>query len=426
MGAYVWRRSDDTDGAASKPNVAAQPQSQSQTNMPHYQPCNITDQTSAGPVLKRSISAPKGHPQPSALCQPSDLQASCASISANPQAGMAAAGAVTGDSSTGVEATLPARRYRTGGPRSTVVQAEGAPYEGTLQPHPKRRRHEDSAAFVAGAWTTHECNASSAPSVQASSYTCGPAPRNSVQRHDHAQAPGSISGGTIPHFFRNPDFAPGPTRTPFLDPYETMPIPTVTPGAGIGAAAAGRNVGSVSAAARGGPHVTAARGPPVATSADPVAQVAKTEAALEELRRQLAAKEATVRAKQNDLAARQAAKVAKEAAQRAEVEQRRAQLSRGLAALVEAAAPGGKQGAEAPGGLSGRLAGPEEVRRVLGAVSDYEVLQLPTGCTATEVRKAYRRLAASLHPDKCREQGAQEAFIRATAAYNGLLRRCGG
>ncbi|EFJ40203.1 hypothetical protein VOLCADRAFT_108284 [Volvox carteri f. nagariensis] len=168
-------------------------------------------------------------------------------------------------------------------------------------------------------------------------------------------------------------------------------------------------------------------------------------AALEDLRRRLAAKEATVRAKQYDQAARQAAELSKkclpspflQAAQRAEAEQRRAQLSRGLAALAEASsvAGGGEQGAATAGGGAGsgsgsgpstRLAGPEDVRRVLRAASDYEVLQLPVGSTAAEVRRAYRRLAACLHPDKCREEGAQEAFIRAAAAYNGLLRRCGG
>lgn len=52
--------------------------------------------------------------------------------------------------------------------------------------------------------------------------------------------------------------------------------------------------------------------------------------------------------------------------------------------------------------------------------------QLLPGCTAVEVRKAYRRLAASLHPDKCTEAGAQEAFIRVADAYKALLRRGGG
>ncbi len=52
-------------------------------------------------------------------------------------------------------------------------------------------------------------------------------------------------------------------------------------------------------------------------------------------------------------------------------------------------------------------------------------VQLLPGCTTVEVRKAYRRLAASLHPDKCTEPGAQEAFIRVNDSYKALLRRGG-
>ncbi|GLI61606.1 hypothetical protein VaNZ11_004024 [Volvox africanus] len=431
MGALVWRRSDDTVGTANKPNVAAQPQSQSQETMSHYQPGNITDRANTGSLLKGPESAPKVQSQPSTLGhqqKPSYLQAPYASIPKNSQAGMAALDTAWDDGSTGGEAAPSMPRPQTVGPRPIMVQAVETSCEGPLQPHPKRRRCEDSAAVVTSAWTTHEWDAKCIPSVPASSYTYGPAPSIPYQRHGHAQAPGSISGSSITCFSRNSEFAKGPTRTSFQGSGETMPISaaTLALGAGIAPAAAGKSVGHVLVDEREGPHGMAARAPPIAAPADPVAQVAKTEAALEELRRQLAAKEAIVRAKQNVLAARQAAKVAKEAAQRAEAEQRRVQLSRGLAALAEAATPEGEQGAEAPSGLSVRLAGPEEVRRVLGAVSDYEVLQLPAGCTAMEVRKAYRRLAASLHPDKCREQGAQEAFIRATAACTGLLRRCGG
>ncbi len=54
------------------------------------------------------------------------------------------------------------------------------------------------------------------------------------------------------------------------------------------------------------------------------------------------------------------------------------------------------------------------------------VLQLMVGCTVAEVRRAYRRLAAGLHPDKCSAAGAKDAFIKLTASYNALVRRCGG
>lgn len=52
-------------------------------------------------------------------------------------------------------------------------------------------------------------------------------------------------------------------------------------------------------------------------------------------------------------------------------------------------------------------------------------MQLPVGSTAAEIRRAYRRLAVALHPDKCPEAGAQDAFVRATAAYKNLLKRSG-
>ncbi|GIL56181.1 hypothetical protein Vafri_11594, partial [Volvox africanus] len=317
MGALVWRRSDDTVGAANKPNVAAQSQSQSQDTISHNKPGDITDHASASSLLKRPKSAPKDQSQPSALGQQqrsSYMQAPYASIPANSQAGMTAADTAWGDGSTRDDATPSMSRPRTGGLRPTMVQAAETPYEVPLQPHPKRRRREDSAAVVTGAWTTHEWDANCIPSVPASSYTYGSAPSIPYQRHGHSQAPGSISGSTITCFSRNSEFAKGPTRTSFQGSDKTMPISaaTLALGAGIGPAAAGKSVGPVLADGGEGPHGMAARAPPVVTRADPVAQVAKTEAALEELRRQLAAKEETVRAKQNVLAARQAAKAAKE------------------------------------------------------------------------------------------------------------------
>jgi hypothetical protein len=65
-----------------------------------------------------------------------------------------------------------------------------------------------------------------------------------------------------------------------------------------------------------------------------------------------------------------------QAALQREAEQRRAQLTRGLAALTEAAAPEGEAGGGGGAGPAVKLAGPEDVARVAKAVSDYEVLQV--------------------------------------------------
>jgi DnaJ-class molecular chaperone len=44
------------------------------------------------------------------------------------------------------------------------------------------------------------------------------------------------------------------------------------------------------------------------------------------------------------------------------------------------------------------------------------------GVSAAALKKRYRELAVLLHPDKCRMEGAKEAFQRVTQAYQHLLR----
>uniref|UniRef100_A0A7S0R5K4 J domain-containing protein n=1 Tax=Pyramimonas obovata TaxID=1411642 RepID=A0A7S0R5K4_9CHLO len=61
-----------------------------------------------------------------------------------------------------------------------------------------------------------------------------------------------------------------------------------------------------------------------------------------------------------------------------------------------------------------------EVTRVLAATSDAQCLQVGFGCDLDTVRKAYRALARSLHPDKCRVPGAKDAFQRVGQAYQNL------
>ena len=61
-----------------------------------------------------------------------------------------------------------------------------------------------------------------------------------------------------------------------------------------------------------------------------------------------------------------------------------------------------------------------EVQRVLKAKSDYAVLQLAPGTNAALVRRRYREMAVRLHPDKCKVQGASDAFQRLVRAYQQL------
>eukprot|EP00798_Chlamydomonas_sp_ICE-L_P025856 gene25856-11528_t len=61
-----------------------------------------------------------------------------------------------------------------------------------------------------------------------------------------------------------------------------------------------------------------------------------------------------------------------------------------------------------------------EVARVLDAKNDYECLKLHVGSSMAQVKKTYRQLAMALHPDKCKVEGASEAFQRVNQAYNKL------
>ena len=62
----------------------------------------------------------------------------------------------------------------------------------------------------------------------------------------------------------------------------------------------------------------------------------------------------------------------------------------------------------------------EAIARVLAAADAYEALGVDRGASRAQCKKAHRRLALKLHPDKCQLSNAEEAFKRVSAAYAGL------
>ena len=62
----------------------------------------------------------------------------------------------------------------------------------------------------------------------------------------------------------------------------------------------------------------------------------------------------------------------------------------------------------------------EAIARVLAAADAYEALGVDRGASQAACKKAYRRLALRLHPDKCQARHAEEAFKRVSAAYAAL------
>ncbi|KAG1661451.1 hypothetical protein FOA52_006814 [Chlamydomonas sp. UWO 241] len=180
---------------------------------------------------------------------------------------------------------------------------------------------------------------------------------------------------------------------------------------------------------------------PMQTGTAPMRLEEKTRE-VEALRRALQEREAVLLKKKQEADAKEAARLAAEAAQR-ELQRKRQHLNKGFSSVAPpaAAAPapapppagpsssggGGGDGADAPEAVAAaRGADTAEVARVLGAPNDYEVLRLHVGAPLSTVRKAYRALAVSLHPDKCSTEGAGDAFQRVQAAYTALVKNLGG
>jgi len=63
----------------------------------------------------------------------------------------------------------------------------------------------------------------------------------------------------------------------------------------------------------------------------------------------------------------------------------------------------------------------DEIKRVNRAGDDYyQVLGVAKGASDDEIKKAYRKLALRLHPDKCSEDGATDAFKKVSEAFSTL------
>ncbi|KAK9832482.1 hypothetical protein WJX81_000719 [Elliptochloris bilobata] len=62
----------------------------------------------------------------------------------------------------------------------------------------------------------------------------------------------------------------------------------------------------------------------------------------------------------------------------------------------------------------------ELVVKVRRATCYYEILGIARGATDDEIKRAYRKLALKLHPDKCTVRGADEAFKAVSRAFSCL------
>ena len=66
---------------------------------------------------------------------------------------------------------------------------------------------------------------------------------------------------------------------------------------------------------------------------------------------------------------------------------------------------------------------PEQLRnvqRIISSTTYYDILEISRNATDDEIKKAYRKLALRIHPDKCHAPGAEEAFKNVGKAFQCL------
>ena len=116
----------------------------------------------------------------------------------------------------------------------------------------------------------------------------------------------------------------------------------------------------------------------------------------------------------------------------AELARKRHQLSKGLGSLAASSAVSAKtQPKDAKDGQAATAAVSvdkslievrAEIDRVLASRNDYYVLKVPVGSALAQIKVSYRRLAMMLHPDKCKLEGAAEAFQKVNASHLNLCK----
>ena len=62
----------------------------------------------------------------------------------------------------------------------------------------------------------------------------------------------------------------------------------------------------------------------------------------------------------------------------------------------------------------------ELIDKINGEENYFTILGVARDASDSEIKKAYRKLALKLHPDKCREPGAEDAYKKVGAAYHCL------
>lgn len=62
----------------------------------------------------------------------------------------------------------------------------------------------------------------------------------------------------------------------------------------------------------------------------------------------------------------------------------------------------------------------EEINRILKTKDLYEILKVDKSCSSDDLKRAYRKLAVKVHPDRCKDPKATEAFQKVSHAYQTL------